>query len=76
MKNLLKKLSVVCLGLVVALGLVACDGGQGGGQQGGNESTRVPVELSEYIQYTEADFEDYKAAIGDLSAYPELQAAV
>ena len=76
MKNLLKKLSVVCLGLVVALGLVACTGGQGGGQQGGNESTRVPVELSEYIQYTEADFEDYKAAIGDLSAYPELQAAV
>ena len=70
MKNLLKKLSVVCLGLVVALGLVAC----GGPEE--EKSTRVPVELSEYIQYTEADFEDYKAAIGDLSAYPELQAAV
>ena len=73
MKNLLKKLSVVCLGLVVALGLVACGGN---GEQGGNESTRVPVGLDEYIEYTEADLEDYKAAIGDLSAYPALQAAV
>ena len=70
MKNLLKKLSVVCLGLAVVLGLVAC----GGPEE--NKSTRVPVELSEYIEYTEADFEDYKAAIGDLSAYPAVEAAV
>ena len=70
MKNLLKKLSVVCLGLVVALGLVAC----GGPEE--EKSTRVPVELGEYIEYTEADFEDYKAAIGDLSAYPAVEAAV
>lgn len=68
MKNLLKKLSVICLGLTVAFALVACDQDQ--------ESTREHVELSEYKEYIQSDFEDYKESIGDLSAYENLQAAV
>ena len=68
MKNLLKKLSVICLGLAVVLGLAAC-----GGEE---KSTRVPVELSEYKDYILADFEDYKESIGDLSAYATLQEGV
>lgn len=68
MKNLLKKLSVICLGLTVAFALVACDQDQ--------QSTREHVELSEYKEYIQSDFEDYKESIGDLSAYENLQAAV
>ena len=68
MKNLLKKLSVICLGLTVAFALVACDEDQ--------QSTREHVELSEYKEYIQSDFEDYKESIGDLSAYENLQAAV
>lgn len=68
MKNLLKKLSVICLGLTVAFALVACDQDE--------QSTREHVELSEYKEYIQSDFEDYKESIGDLSAYENLQAAV
>ena len=68
MKNLLKKLSVICLGLTVAFALVACDEEQ--------QSTREHVELNEYKEYIQSDFEDYKESIGDLSAYETLQAAV
>lgn len=72
MKNLLKKLSVICLGLTVALSLVACEQ-PGGGDQ---EAKREHVELSEYKEYIQSDFEDYKESIGDLSAYATLEAAV
>ena len=72
MKNLLKKLSVICLGLTVALSLVACDQTD----QGGTEAKREHVELSEYKEYIQSDFEDYKESIGDLSAYATLEAAV
>ena len=72
MKNLLKKLSVICLGLTVALSLVACDQTD----QGGTETKREHVELSEYKEYIQSDFEDYEESIGDLSAYATLEAAV
>ena len=79
MKNLLKKLSVVFLSFVLVLALVACGGGETPEQP---EQPEQPEDLREYVAvedyqaYSKVALEDHKKAIGDLSAYAELQAGV
>ena len=80
MKNLLKKLSVVFLSFVLVLALVACGGGGENPEQ--PEQPEQPEDLREYVAvedyqaYSKVALEDHKKAIGDLSAYAELQAGV